>query len=330
MNFTIRHILSESHYLRPLAYKLASSVWLNNSNLYQHLYTRHIKSVQKINASFPKTVSIEGANFCNLSCAACGHKNMKRNKGVMSIEMYRNILKQLQAWPIESIFLSGYGEPLLDPHLEERISLAKTYGFNNIGMVSNGSLLSPEKSVRLISAGLDFMHISIDGITSETYEKLRPGGDISTLIQNIDNILSLDPRPRIFLQITIFNENEVEIDSIVKAWKNRVDRLIIRQALDWAGQVPLSVRTYSPHLVDRPQWPPCHYLWDQLNIFWDGTVPACCFDYETQQAIGNANKQSLQSIWQSPAIIDIRQKHNAGQRSLLPLCRQCRYYSVWW
>ncbi len=330
MGFNLRRILSDSPVWRPLAYRVLSSVRLGRNPLYRHLYSRRIKGVQQRGLPYPATVAIEGTNACNAACLMCGHRSMKRAQGVMSLELYKKILEQLQDWPIRSLLLSGFGEPLLDPHLEERISLARSKGFGNIGLVSNASLLSPEKAKKLIWAGLDLMHISLDGASPETYHKLRPGLDYHKVVGNIDHILSLSPRPKIHLQVVTLSDNKAEITDLRRLWERKADRLIFRQAQDWAGQVPLPEREHSPHLVEREHWPPCRYLWEQLNIYWDGTVPACCLDYEARQIIGNAERDALASIWQGAALGGLRQKHNAGQRDQLSLCRHCRYFSVWW
>lgn len=330
MDFNLRRILSDSPVWRPLAYRIVSSARLVRNPLYRHLYSRRIKGLQKRRLPYPTTVAIEGTSACNAACVMCGHKSMTRAQGVMTMELYTRILEQLKDWHLESLLLSGFGEPLLDPHLEERISLAKSKGFENVGLVSNASRLSPEKAAKLISAGLDFMHISLDGASPETYNRLRPGLDYHEVVKNIDHILSLSLRPQIFIQVVTLSDNENEITDLRRLWEHKADRLIFRQAQDWAGQVPLPDREHSPHLMERNLWPPCRYLWDQLNIYWDGTVPACCLDYEVRQIIGNAGKDTMASIWQGAALGDLRQKHNAGQRDQISLCRHCRYFSVWW
>ncbi len=330
MDFNLRRILSDSPVWRPLAYRIVSSARLVRNPLYRHLYSRRIKGIQERRLPYPTTVAIEGTSACNAACVMCGHKSMKRAQGVMSMELYKRVLGQLQDWPIKSLLLSGFGEPLLDPHLEERISLAKSKGFGNIGLVSNASLISPEKAGRLISAGLDLMHISLDGASPETYHKLRPGLDYPKVVENIDHILSLSPRPKIYIQVVTLNDNKEEITDLRRLWEPKADRLIFRQAQDWAGQVLLPDQEHSPHLMERKLWPPCRYLWDQLNIYWNGTVPACCLDYEARQVIGNAETDDLAGIWKGAVLGDLRQKHNAGQRDQISLCRHCRYFSVWW
>jgi wyosine [tRNA(Phe)-imidazoG37] synthetase (radical SAM superfamily) len=65
--------------------------------------------------------------------------------------------------------LHGFGEPLLDKLLPERIRLAKAYGIKHTYIVSNASLLSPETSRKIIDAGLDKMKISFSGTDEESY-----------------------------------------------------------------------------------------------------------------------------------------------------------------
>ncbi|MRR10763.1 hypothetical protein EG831_11980, partial [bacterium] len=113
-------------------------------------------------------------------------------------------------------------------------------------------------------------------------------------------------------------------------WSGRAERLIFRQAQDWAGRVDIPAPAYSPHLGNGGAALPCRYLWDQLNVYWDGTVPLCCLDYEAAQQIGDAARQPLASIWQGPELRAIRDRHNGGRRGEVPLCRGCRYFPVWW
>lgn len=330
MRFNIRHILSDSSVVRPLAYQIISWDRLNRNPLYRHLYSSRIINIQNNRVKYPKTVAIEGTNKCNSACIMCGHRNMERCKGVMSMKMYELIIEQLQHWPIKSLLLSGFGEPLLDPYIEDRIIMAKSKGFRNIGIVSNALLLTPEKADKLIAAGLDLMHISLDGATPETYQRLRPGLDYRIVVENINHILLRSPRLKVNIQVVALKDNVKEVTTLRRLWEHKADRLIFRQAQDWAGQVTIPNKAYSPHFKKRKFWPPCLYLWDQLSIYWDGTMPACHLDYEAKQIIGNVNRQNITDIWEGSVLKDLRQKHNAGQRDQIPLCRQCRYFSVWW
>jgi putative metalloenzyme radical SAM/SPASM domain maturase len=81
---------------------------------------------------------------------------------------------------LDAFILNGVGEPLLHPQLEEMIRAARermpTEGW--VGFQSNGLLLTDVRAVSLASAGLDRICFSIDGVSPETFRKVRKGGEI--------------------------------------------------------------------------------------------------------------------------------------------------------
>lgn len=315
---------------RQLAYRLLSSAWLSHCLTYQEVYRLWIRHRQRHGLAHPETLSLETTNACNARCLMCGHRLMRRPVGFMSSELFHRILEQLSGWDLKTLYLSGFGEPLLDRKLPDKISLARSRTKAEIAIVTNGSLLTDEMAGRLSEAGLDRIHLSLDGANSEAFSRLRPGLDFRQVLDNIEGLLARPRRPRVIMQVVMVDQSPADMEEIERRFGRRVDRLTFRQAQDWAGRVELKVRAYSPHLSSASAWPPCRYLWDQLNIYWDGTVPSCCLDYEARQPLGNANVQSLEDIWQGARLQAVRQKHNTGRRHQLPLCRHCRYFSVWW
>jgi putative metalloenzyme radical SAM/SPASM domain maturase len=81
---------------------------------------------------------------------------------------------------LDALILNGVGEPLLHPGLEEMIRTARdrmpAEGW--VGFQSNGLLLTGERAVSLASSGLDRVCFSIDGVSPETFRKVRGGGEI--------------------------------------------------------------------------------------------------------------------------------------------------------
>ena len=72
-----------------------------------------------------KVVHIESTNLCNFKCSFCPHTKMKRKKGIMDFELYKKIIDEIKDWGIEELNLTGFGEPLLDPLLTEKIKYAR-------------------------------------------------------------------------------------------------------------------------------------------------------------------------------------------------------------
>lgn len=326
----VRRLLIDSWRLRSLAYRLLSSRSLSGFAPYRAIYRRRITAEQRIRLARPRVVSVETTNACNAACVMCGHRSMKRPQGRMSWEFYKKTVEQLRGWPLETFYLSGFGEPLLDPGLAEKISYARGLGIQNTAIVTNASLLDQTRAAELVRAGLSRVHLSIDAATPKTYSRLRPGLDFDRVMDNVEGLIRMRPRPAVVLQLVLVDQGPEEVRRVIRRFRGRVDRLTLRQAQSWAGRVKLSTKEYTPHLKASAAWPPCRYLWDQLNIYWDGAVPACCLDYEAEQPLGDASVQSLESIWRGPLLADLREKHNAGRRDLISLCRRCGYFSVWW
>ena len=75
------------------------------------------------------SVAIETTSDCNRRCDYCpvGYDNMRRSAKHMSESLYQKIIEQLAAINYRGkVALQFYGEPLIDPRLDERISFAKS------------------------------------------------------------------------------------------------------------------------------------------------------------------------------------------------------------
>ncbi|TFH31387.1 MAG: radical SAM protein, partial [Deltaproteobacteria bacterium] len=100
------------------------------------------------------------------------------HEGDLSLPLFEALAP---AFPgLEALILNGVGEPLLHPRLEEMIRAARMRmpGEGWVGFQSNGLLLTDARAVSLASAGLDRICLSIDGVSPETFRKVREGGEI--------------------------------------------------------------------------------------------------------------------------------------------------------
>jgi hypothetical protein len=137
-------------------------------------------------------VYFETTDFCNASCTMCGSRWMRRPRQVMPMDIYQAGVEQLVSEKGQSVLLSAFGEPLLDPHIGERIAFARKFkGIPNVGFTTNGSLLTAGKYRMLAEAGLQNMAISIDGFHKETYERVRVGLSYERLEKNMWEVLKV-------------------------------------------------------------------------------------------------------------------------------------------
>jgi 8-amino-3,8-dideoxy-alpha-D-manno-octulosonate transaminase len=77
----------------------------------------------------------------------------------------------------------------------------------------------------------------------------------------------------------------------------------------------------SDSLVDKP----CKRPIGQLVINWEGNVLLCCQDFYAENVIGNIMRSTLPSIWNCDTFNTLRQVLLSGQRSQIPLCKNCDY-----
>ena len=128
----------------------------------------------------PSKLFVEVTTRCNMRCAMCVKRTGgdSEPEGDLSMPLFGALAP---AFPgLEALILNGVGEPLLHPRLEEMIRAARMRMPQKgwVGFQSNGLLLTDARAASLASAGLDRICFSIDGVTPETFRKVRAGGEI--------------------------------------------------------------------------------------------------------------------------------------------------------
>lgn len=128
----------------------------------------------------PSRLFVEVTTRCNLNCFMC----VKQQEGsaVCEGDLAPATFARLEpALPqLEALVLNGIGEPLLNPHLEDYIRLARSAMPSGswIGFQTNGLLLTNLRALSLLAAGLDRICISVDASSADTFRKVREGGDL--------------------------------------------------------------------------------------------------------------------------------------------------------
>ena len=95
---------------------------------------------------FPRRVSIENTNACNANCTICPREKLTRDIKTMDMETFEKLLDDCIAAGAVKLSLHNFGEPLLDKHLADKISMAKEKGIRETFIVTNASLLTREHS----------------------------------------------------------------------------------------------------------------------------------------------------------------------------------------
>jgi len=130
--------------------------------------------------SAPSKIYLETTTRCNLNCAMCVKHTAGSGmtEGDFDITLFDAIKPVLPE--VQSLILSGIGEPLLYPHLEILIREARAHmpETGSIAFQSNGMLINRKRAIKLIAAGLDKICISLDSVNPETFSLMRNGADL--------------------------------------------------------------------------------------------------------------------------------------------------------
>ncbi len=303
-----------------------------NSPVYKKAYDKKIKKVIKnLEGKPPMSLDIGTTNACNSNCVMCPHHLLKEI-GFMDMNLYKKIIDNCASFGVKSVVLSFFGEPLLDQTIIEKIKYAKSKDLI-VGFYSNASLLGLEISKRLIESGLDWITISFDAYSKETYEKIRVGLRFDETSENIINFMKMRnelglKKPSVSLVLVELDENRKEIKKFYKQWKNIVDGLNILNQRNWAGNLDKDSEK-SFHFKNQKRWP-CSFIWQKMVVDWNGDVVLCCDDWNHREVLGNLKEGSIEDIWFGERLKKIRENHLAGEFDKVPLCAACNKKTIWW
>ena len=268
----------------------------------------------------PPYYIIESTNHCNFYCPICPNAFYKHEKGHMDKRLLMKILDQISE-SARVIQLYWLGEPLLDDTIFEKVKLCKTMTTAKVILSTNGSLLTEKYTLRLCESGLDELIVSVDACESqEIYGKIRAGGNLKLLNENLETLLKYCGRMKVVLQFIDMFVNKCEKDAFLNKWK--YCHTEISCLYTWANQIP-ALNLSSDHLspVREKKRMPCADLWTKMAIHWNGAVSACCFDFADHIHLGNCTEETLFAIWNGEMVKKIRQEHQRGYYS--GLCKKC-------
>ena len=139
-------------------------------------------------------IYVEPTNMCNLACATCIRHSWSEPGTHMEFRLFEKVLSAVDRLPAPpTIFFGGFGEPLFHPEILRMVREAKKINCR-VELITNGVLLKGEILHGLLEAGLDFLWVSIDGSTPETYADVRLGNELPNILDNLHTFRRLKYR----------------------------------------------------------------------------------------------------------------------------------------
>lgn len=287
---------------------------------------------------FPRYIDVELTNTCNFKCLMCptGNFSQERKKGLMQDEVYFEIMNNIRLRKTPLRFIR-WGEPTLHPRFINYISMAKKEGIT-CHINTNGSLLNREKITELIDTELDSIKFSFQGVDAKSYSEMRNIDFYPDLIEVIELFHSIRgdrAKPYIHVSTTVTYEDAKTIQRFIAEVEKITDLVTVGRTV--LERINIEKTKLSQKDVDVIKWlkkqesvvkkrPECPEVFDKLSINWDGSVSACCSDYDNKMIIGDIKSQSLEEIWNSKKMHHYREMLSKMQYDKLELCKTCYDY----
>lgn len=251
---------------------------------------------------------------CDLQCPFCptGKEKGTRTRKALGFEEFRRIIDPLGPSLLQVEFCN-WGEPLLNPRIYDMIGYAKKFGLET-HLSTNLNRFSKEDAEKLVDSGLDFLVLSIDGASPETYSRYRVGGDFNRVIENVRLLVEARARrglkrPYINWQFLVFRHNEHEIEKAKAMGKELGVDVVAASpaAIPWPDWVPEKEGAFlyperkepgveTQTLLNRDDYlklrsassPLCVWPWIAAVVNANGSVSPCCGTEDEKDDYGNA------------------------------------------
>ena len=162
-------------------------------------------------------LQLEVSSQCPAACIYCPTALFREwgNNRLMSMETFHRLLPAFSR--TRMVFLQGWGEPFLNPHLFEMVRLAKAAGCR-VGTTTNGMLLDADKLAGLVNSGMDIVAFSLAGC-GETNDAVRKGTRLAHVLESIRQLSRIrenegTARPEIHIAYMLLRSGLDEIDQL--------------------------------------------------------------------------------------------------------------------
>ena len=263
----------------------------------------------------PVDVSLELASICNQRCGYCYHSDQEGlpfAKGLMKYELAQSIIEQAAELGVNSLKYNYRGESTLHPDFYRIAWGAKNLasGATFIDRVTNSNFKfsTDNESIFEGLACQTKVKISFDSFVPGVMETQRAGSIHKLALENIDKFYNHPSRikseTKIVIQAvrTLLNKDEDIAGEVKKRWPEA--GVSIRDMV--AGRVNADLSGLENRKRDFSDRQSCIQAHARLIINFDGSVNACCPDIAGKLNLGNANTDSIYTIYNSETAKQLR------------------------
>lgn len=287
--------------------------------------------------STPFTLYIDPSSGCNFQCTFCptGDRNLikqvNRKVTQMSFELFKKIIDDLDSFDgvIKLLRLHKEGEPLLNKDFTKMVKYAKqSKKILKIDTTTNASLLNPKKNLEIIEAGLDRINISIEGLTQKQYLDIAKYKiNFDELVDNIKHFYENKGNCEVSVKIPGDWLSQEQKKEFISIFSPIADRIFIENISNcWPDyemngiKINENIGVYGHEKKDIDI---CPYIFYSMAINSDGTVSACCVDWERKLILGDTKEEKVKDIWLGKKLNKLQILHLNKKRKNYSICSKC-------
>ena len=285
----------------------------------------------------PFVIFVDPADICNFKCTFCptGDKDLMKSVGrplkVMKFDLYTKIIDDIAEFDqkIKVLRLYKDGEPLLNKKLPQMIKYAKDKGVaDKIDTTTNASALTNERSLALIEAGLDRINISIYGVNEKQYKEFsKVNIDFKKIVENVKFFYENRKQCEVLVKINGDTLTKDEKQFFLDTFGDYCDKIFIEHIMGCWPEFEIKGVDINDEFgiygQEIKEVSVCPYVFYAFSINSDGSVSTCFLDWARKLIIGNANTQSVKSIWFGEGMKEYRKMFLEGGRKEHPVCKDC-------
>lgn len=264
-------------------------------------YSKRTRTV----APYPLNVNLAPIDACQLKCPHCYRQHNPDHyiKKRLTWDEIKKIIDECAEIGVPSMFFGSGSELFLHKQGIEMLEYAAEKGILDIFTCTNGVLMTPEITDRLLAARITRLNVSIDAATAETYSKVR-GEGFETLCDNLDYLIRRKQElglrlPILRISFVNYNLNTHERDAFVERWQGKADIVDV--------QMPMDIRLVDTLPFEHLDEMNCTYPWEMMMVNWDGEIFPCCLEFGKHVAVGNIASLTMAQAWNSEKMRTLRE-----------------------
>lgn len=264
----------------------------------------------------PQCIRIEPAQICNFRCEYCPLSlesyRKKSTGGLIDYDLLLSVVKDIQRsfGHIKTIMLVGMGESLVHPKIADMVAAITECNIADIvEITTNASLLKPELSDALVSAGLSMIRLSVNGLSDSDFKAYSGVNvDFEEYVRNIAYLYANKKQMKIYTKILNYMVKTPEkYEKFIRIFEPISDMISVENLIEGTDEIDYQKIAGEGISFDQTQSNTalvktniCSMPFYTLQVNVDGTVYPCCTP--GVPCIGNIQHTSLKEIWEHTAI----------------------------